>query len=227
MADESLFATTWDTRTALIFRLPHGAIEKLLPPGWESTPLADGANLQLLFAESVLTRYADGKSDGNERVVTWVIPAKKKDRDEKGALVVGGFISTREKAPGPYGVWPPAANATLTRSSSVSVNGKLQMKEAWEFTSEAGDKLSFELEFERGPLSYSKLESKVFSSVKDFFRIYRVEQASETIAINDPRIRRISFKAEGLTLSRVFDGSEQLVSVVSVPRFSRQIFLPH
>jgi hypothetical protein len=74
------------------------------------------------------------------------------------------------------------------------------------------DKLSFEVEFERGPLSYAKLESKVFSSVKaDFFRIYRIEQASETIPVNNPRVHNISFKASGAGLSRVFDGSEQLL----------------
>ena len=66
----AIFATSWDARTALLFRFPESAVQKLLPEGWESTPLKDGTNLEILFAESVLVRYADGKSDGNERVVT-------------------------------------------------------------------------------------------------------------------------------------------------------------
>ena len=100
-----------------------------------------------------------------------MIPAKKKDHDEKGVENIGGFISVREKAPGPYSVWLPAASATLERSFLVNVSGQLQLKETWDFTSDAGDKLSFEVEFERGLLSYAKLESKVFSSAKeDFFR---------------------------------------------------------
>jgi hypothetical protein len=74
IADETFFATTWDTRTALLFRFPESTVQKLLPEGWESAPLKDGTNLEVLFADSVIARYADGKSDGNERVVTWVIP---------------------------------------------------------------------------------------------------------------------------------------------------------
>jgi hypothetical protein len=227
LADEAFFATSWDTRTTLFFHVSDSVAQRLLPTGWESTPLADGVNLQLVFAESILVRYADGKTDGNERVATWVMPAKRKDSDQNGALVIGGFISSKEKAPGPYGVWSPAASADLTRSSSVTIDGQLSIGETWRFGSIDGDKIDFEVEFYRGPLSYAKAEAKVFSSAKDgFFRIYRIEQASEALFVGNPRFRRLSFKAEGPNVSKIFDGSERLVSVVSVPWFSRQTFLP-
>ena len=223
----ALFATSWDKRTTLLFQVPESTVKKLLPEGWESAPLAQGVNLQVVFAESILVRYADGKTDGNDRVVTWVVPAKRKDGGDKGAMVAGGFISSREKAPGPYGAWSPAASAVFTRNSSTTIDGQPQVRETWEFGSDVGDTLNFEVEFEAGPLSYGKADSKVFSAVRDgFYRVYRIEQASETIPATDARIRSLIFRAKGPNLSTLFDGSERLVGVSSVPWFSRQIFLP-
>jgi hypothetical protein len=40
------------------------------------------------------------------------------------------------------------------------------------------------------------------------------------------RLAKFSFQAKGGTLSRLFDGSEQLVALISVPWYSREIFLP-
>ena len=73
------------------------------------------------------------------------------------------------------------------------------------------------------------MESKVHSAVHpDFYRIYRVEQAVDVIrgADGTDRVRSYLFKASGPFLSTVFNGSEQLVSITSLPWFSRQAFLP-
>jgi hypothetical protein len=70
----------------------------------------------------------------------------------------------------------------------------------------------------------------VFSGAKpDFFRIYRVEQAIDVVrstATAVDRVTKLSFKASGDKLGSLFDGTEQLISVVSVPWYSRQLYLP-
>ena len=76
----------------------------------------------------------------------------------------------------------------------------------------------------------SKVEAKVHSAAKPaFYRIYRVEQAADvvrsTVASID-RVSKFSFKATGPTLAPIFDGTEQLISITSVPSYSRSIYLP-
>jgi hypothetical protein len=223
-ADEALYATTWDARTTLLFHLSDQTIQKILPAGWQSTPSADGINLRVVFSDNIFTQNTDGTTGYNERTVTWVLPAKRTDNaDEKGVVVIGGF-TTKEKAPGPYGSWAPAASS-LTRTTTAGADEQPRIREAWQFTAENGDAINFEVEYKRGPLSSQKSDSKVFSAVKDgFYRRYRVDQASETIPAAS--LENFKFKATGATTRQVFDGSERFIGVVSIPWFARQIFLP-
>ena len=71
--------------------------------------------------------------------------------------------------------------------------------------------------------------SKTYSSSKpDFFRIYRLEQAIDVINASSGRNRivQIALKAKGALFGSILDGSEQLVSVTSIPYYARQIYLP-
>ena len=40
------------------------------------------------------------------------------------------------------------------------------------------------------------------------------------------RVSKFSFKASGPKLAPLFDGSQQLISITSVPFYSRTIYLP-
>jgi hypothetical protein len=87
-----------------------------------------------------------------------------------------------------------------------------------------------QLQYISGVPVRSKAEATPHSVVKpDFYRIYRFEQAADIVrstATGTDRLLRYAFKATGAKLSPLFDGSEQLISITSVPFFSRQIFLP-
>jgi hypothetical protein len=37
----------------------------------------------------------------------------------------------------------------------------------------------------------------------------------------------VAFKARGQPLAQLFDGREQLISITSIPLYTRQLFLPH
>jgi hypothetical protein len=73
-----------------------------------------------------------------------------------------------------------------------------------------------------------KAEERIYSSSKPgFYRIYRTEQATDAMRrAESDRIRGVVFNASGPTLSRLFDGSERLISVTSVSWYARQVFVP-
>jgi hypothetical protein len=74
------------------------------------------------------------------------------------------------------------------------------------------------------------VEAKIHSAAKPaFYRIYKFEQAADVVrstATGTDRVSKFSFKASGPKLAPLFDGSEQLISVTSVPFYSRTIYLP-
>ena len=76
----------------------------------------------------------------------------------------------------------------------------------------------------------SKTNPNVHSAAKpDFYRIYRIEQAVDVVrstATGVDRVTKLSFKASGGKLGQLFDGTEQLISVISVPWYTRQLYLP-
>jgi len=90
--------------------------------------------------------------------------------------------------------------------------------------------LDIQIEFERGVPTRSKVEAKIHSAPKPaFYRIYRVEQAADvarSTAAGIDRVSKFSFKATGPTLGPIFDGTEQLISITSIPSYSRSIYLP-
>jgi hypothetical protein len=47
-----------------------------------------------------------------------------------------------------------------------------------------------------------------------------------SVPLNVDRVSRVSFKAAGDKFAGLFDGSEQIISVTSVPWYSRQVYLP-
>ena len=89
---------------------------------------------------------------------------------------------------------------------------------------------SLQTEFERGPLKSEKADSHVYSQLKPAFsRIHRYNEGADVVQAGgekSDRLHSYTFKAEGGKLSAIFNGSEKLVSVVSLPVYSRNIFVP-
>ena len=84
--------------------------------------------------------------------------------------------------------------------------------------------------FRSGVPARGKVEAKIHSAAKPaFYRIYRLEQAADVVrstAASIDRVSKFSFKATGPTLGPIFDGTEQLISITSIPSYSRSIYLP-
>jgi hypothetical protein len=232
-AGEKLVGTYGEERALLRFKVPDATVQKLLPEGWQASPESTGpskdANLSVVFVDVFTAQNPDGKPEDPYRVAAVVIPAKKKGTEATVPMVVTGLASIPSYAPGPYGVFA-LAGATVDRHVHTDPGGKSTTEEAWEFKADGGDLVQLELQYVRGVLTRSKIETMPHSAAKpEFYRIYRIEQAADVVrstASGTDHAQKYLFKATGGKLSQIFDGSEQLISITSLPFYSRQVSLP-
>jgi hypothetical protein len=97
-------------------------------------------------------------------------------------------------------------------------------------SADGGDAIQYQIHYTRGVAAAEKIDVRVYSGAKpEFYRIYRYTQAADVVrgaGAAPERVKSFTFKATGPRFSPLFDGSEQLVSVVAVPYYSRQVYLP-
>jgi hypothetical protein len=230
-AQERLTGTNVDVRVGLAYRAPDAAVRRLLPPGWEPNPAASGAtrgaNLNMNLLEQLTAQDGEGKPVAPLRGVVMTVPAKKTGSDTAGPMVFCGLFAAG--APGAYGVYLPA-KVTVDRQSRTDPAGQTSVEESWDFRSDDGHALQVGLAYVRGAAASGRFEARVYSAARpDFFRIYRVESASDVArseATGVDRVSRFALKASGAKIAALFDGSEQLVAITSIPWYSRQVYVP-
>ena len=228
---EKLSGTNVDTRMVLAFKISDAAIRNLVPAGWEvnapSSGPARGANLNVVLVNSVSAQDAEGKPVKPNRGIALVIPAKKTSSDAAGPMVVTGLFAPHY-APGAYGVFLPA-NVNTERKLHTDPEGKVSVEETWDVQSTDGHSIHIRVAYLHGTPARGKVESKVYSGAKpDFFRIYRVEQATDVARSTETGVDRVSsysLKASGPKLSVLNDGSAQLVAITAIPWYSRSVYV--
>jgi hypothetical protein len=227
VAQEKYVNSDASVRTILSYKLQASAVQKHLPEGWEvdaaSSGPAAGSNLRITFIETLWGEDAQGKPMAPNRTITVGIPAKKKDGN--GLLLIGGLTATG--APGAYGVYA-RASITSQRALRIDSEGAAVVEESWDTKGDNGDAISLQLSYVRGTAERGKIDARVYSGAKpEFYRIYRYTQAVDVLrAAGTDRVKAFTFKASGQKLGTLFDGSEQLVSIVALPYYSRQVYLP-
>ena len=227
-----LFSSDINVRTGLTFKVADTVVQKMLPSGWElNSPTAGpakGFNLGITLIDYVMVQDPEGKPLPLRNIIVLNIPAKRAGTSDAVTMVFGGFIA-QAGVPGAYSVYKPA-NITVDRRARAEPDGKSMVNETWQAKADDGSMLDIQIEFERGVPARSKVEAKVHSAAKpNFYRIYRFEQAADvarSTAAGIDRVSKFSFKATGPTFAPIFDGTEQLISVTSIPSYSRSIYLP-
>ena len=234
---ESLVESSAETRFQLDLKVPEAALKALLPAGWTLNVAAQGpakdANLRLVFIDRVTINGPDGKpaGKGSNRLVYLVAPVK----DATGAnaqLVVGGLTEDPSDAPGPFGVYLPASIHTMQRSTSSMGSGPIMDSQDWVFQAASGEHLEMHIKYERGIANKGNPADTKFYSAKNpaFFQISRQEQVLDILrnaTTNPPdRVKEFSLKASGGSYSKLFDGSEKLLSWDNILWINRSVFLP-
>ena len=228
-AAEKYVGGNTDVRTVLAFKAADAAIQKVLPQEWEPDVAASGPakdiNLRVTFIDRLFAQDAEGKTLPSARIVTLGIPARKKGSEGRGTMLF--LIYTSGESGGPYGV-SIKADTKMEREVEIDPAGKAAVEESWQFKAPDGNAIELEIKYARGPLKSGKAESLLYSAAKpSFYRIYRYEQLEDAVReAGADRVQKIVFKASGPKLSPLFDGSEQLIGVTSVPSYTRQTYLP-
>jgi hypothetical protein len=233
-----------EARFQLDVHAPDAAIASYLPPGFALNVATQGAakdcNLRVVFIDRVTINTPDGKpagKTGSNRLVYLIVPV----RDPGGTnaqLVIGGLTEDPADAPGPFGVYLPATVHTMQRStSSTGSTGKggtstILDSQDWEFRAATGEHLELHIKYERGVANKANPTETRFYSAKTpgVFQISRDERVLDilrNVTTNPPdRVKEFSFKASGGSYSKLFDGTEKLLSWDNILWINRNVSTP-
>jgi hypothetical protein len=232
---ETLVQAALDSRVVVHFRVNPTELERWLPAPWRSNPVATGpskdANLVVGFIERVLDQNAEGKPADVPayRVVSVSVPAKHPQTGDSGPLVMRIFNSNPTAGPGFYKTAVPATIRREQTLKGVGVEPGVAT-DWWEMRDGKGGTIELRVEYTRGAPTRGKVEAKPRSGFDpSIWRIYRIDQAQDVIKSVPAGIDRVQshqIKVAVPELSKLFDGSEKLISLTSVPMYARQTFLP-
>lgn len=232
---ETLVQSTAETRLVVALRVGQAELQKLVPIPFQVTPIPGGpikeANFFVVFVDAFLFHDAQGKPDmgGINRVVVFAVPAKHSQTGEMVTVVIGGFSANIDGVPGPYKNF---AQATIRREQTYKwANIEAGVSDDfWEVRDNRGGTIEVRLQYQRALPSRAKSEAKIYSAVEpSFFRIYRLDTATDvvkSIPAGIDRVQKYQFRMAMPELSKLFDGTEQLVAVSVIPLYVRQVFLP-
>jgi hypothetical protein len=225
-----------EARFQLDLHVPDAALMPFLPQGFTLNVAAQGAakdaNLRAVFIDRMTINGPDGKpiGKGSNRLVYLVAPVK----DPAGAnaqLVIAGLTEDPADAPGPFGVYLRATTHTMQRSTSGGASAILDSQD-WLFVAASGERLEMHIKYERGVANKGNPAEVKFYSMKNpsFFQISRQEQVLDILrnaTTNPPdRVKEFSFKAGGGSYSKLFDGTEKLLSWDNIVWINRSVLLP-
>jgi hypothetical protein len=225
-----------ETRFQLDLHVPESALASYLPAGWSPNVATQGpakdANLRVVFIDRLTINGPDGKplGKGSNRLVYLVAPVK----DPTGAivqLVIGGISENPSDIPGPFGVYLPAATHTMQRTLSDSGGGVTESQD-WLFVAPTGEHLELQLKYDRGVGNRTAPADVKFYSAKNpaFYQISRQEQVLDILrnaTTNPPdRVRDFSFNASGGSYSKLFDGTQKLLSWDNIIWINRTVSVP-
>jgi hypothetical protein len=230
-----------EARFQLDVHAPDAAIASYLPAGFTLNVATQGAakdcNLRVVFIDRVTINTPDGKPagrTGSNRLVYLIVPV----RDPSGTnaqLVIGGLTEDPADAPGPFGVYLPATIHTMQRSTSSTGKGgssTILDSQDWVFAAATGERLELHIKYERGVANKANPTETRFYSARTpgFFQISRDERVLDilrNVTTKPPdRVKEFSFKASGGSYTRLFDGTEKLLSWDNILWINRNVSLP-
>ena len=228
-------------RFQLDLHVPDAALAAYMPAGWVPNVAAQGpakdANLRAVFIDRVTINGADGKpvGKGSNRLVYLAAPVK----DPTGAnvqLIIGGLTEDPADAPGPFGVYLQATTHAMQRTTSAGGSsggsGPIMDAQDWQFAAAGGERIEMHIKYEKGVANRGKPSDTRFYSAKNpgFYQISHQEQVLDILrnATTKPpdRVKEFSFKASGGSWSKLFDGTEKVLSWDNILWIQRSVMLP-
>ncbi len=230
---ETLVESSIFFRIYVNLRVDQKAVQAWLPDPWKAVSLPKGpfkgSNLWVLFDDQFLIQDGEGKPvyGGTNRLAILVAFAKHPQTGKVAIFVLRTYRPTDD--PGPY---KNGVKATLRREATLQ-GANMEPgagSEVWKVQDSAGGILEFRMDYQRAVPRRMDRELKIRSNVEpDFFRIYRDDRTGDVVKSTPAgidRVKNYKFRVTMSELSKMFDGSEQLVGISVNPCFVRQVFLP-
>ncbi|MHA6326339.1 hypothetical protein [Roseivivax sp. CAU 1753] len=230
---ESFVGSNVDSRVLIGLSVNSDGVQALMPEGWTSIAFPQGplkgSNLLFALIDGVLEMDAEGTplNPASRRAAVFVGLAKQDGGDAVRMYVLRILTTVPDR--NPYGV---ATGADIARTQSLAGPadaGRLS-SDMWRITSPEGGTLSFTLDYTTGKRSWSPGELFPYSAANpDFSRIYRYEQMVDLVAstaVGKPSSGEFQLSNSIAELAAIFDGSEQIIAVMDVPVYVRDVFLP-
>jgi len=228
---ETFVGSNVDNRVLVGVNAPSKGIEALLPEGWALMPFPGGplagANVLFVFIDTLSQRDAEGEpiSPAARRALALASLGK---QDDKVRLFVLRIYNTKPESD-PYGV-NVAADIMRKTGVEVSADDKRKRSDEWIIQTAENEKITFTLDYETGNRNWAPAEALPYSAKDpDFSRIYRVKQLTDLVAstaLEKPASGTFTLTNGLSDLTTILDGSEDIVAVIDVPMYVREIFLP-
>jgi hypothetical protein len=230
---ETLVVDGLFSRIFVAFKVDQKAAQAWLPAPWKVTSLAkgpfQGSNIMLCLDDRFIIQDGEGKLDkgGSHCLAVLVSPGVHTKTGEFAFFVTRIYWPYDD--PHAYKNAVKAIvhrEATIKNATSDSGSGS----EMWKIQNNAGGILEFQMNYQRGVPKRVKTVFKVRSSVDpNFLRIYHDDYSSDlvkSIPAGIDRLQNCKFRTTIPELRKMFDGSEQLLSIMVNPCRVRKVFLP-
>jgi hypothetical protein len=227
---DHLSETNWEQRTVLYLKVPDAALRTFLPPGWHAIPFdagaGKGANVTLNLSEQLIAVDAAGQPivGARGRGITFSARVENTESGKPEAMVLFGMTNGSD-VPGPYGTHQFATIAHESSKSDAAAGHSIH--ERWRGSSATAD-LETEVTFVPERAVLSSVNQRTRSSVAPAFsREYRVNSVIEAALVSTTAPSSVSVKVHARGKPAVlFDKPGQVVAVVSIPIYRREIWLP-
>jgi hypothetical protein len=233
---ETLIGSNVDNRIIVALRVGQAELQSWLPAPWQVNPIPGGplkdANLYVIFVDRLLGQDAQGKptAGGTMRAVALVAPAKNTQTGKPAPFVLRIYVPHEDISL--YNPYKNSVQANIRREQTLK-GADLEPgtgSELWELRDRVGGMLQFRMEYQRAVPRRAKQEFRPRSAVEPtFFRIYRVDQWSDlvkSIPAGINRVQNYQLRVTVSELSKLFDGTEQLIGIMVVPWYVRKLSLP-
>jgi hypothetical protein len=230
---ETLVVDGLFSRIFVAFKVDQKAAQAWLPAPWKVISLAkgpfQGSNIMLCLDDRFTIQNGEGKlgKGGSHCLAVLVSPGVHTKTEEFAFFVIRIYWPYDD--PHAYKNAVKAMvhrEATIKSATSESGSGS----EMWKIQDNAGGILEFQMNYQRGVTKRVKTVFKVRSSVDpDFLRIYHDDYSSDlvkSIPAGIDRLQNYKFRTTIPELRKMFDGSEQLLSIMVNPCRVRKVFLP-
>lgn len=231
---EAKVSTTIESRVLLGLKVDDAAVGAFLPEGWTSLTLPKGpvagSNLIVSFINRHQVLDPEGKpvdSTANMAVALFAYAVK------GGVPGLRGYVIRVYEEPPVVDTYGNSVPTDIQREATFedAGGGNRALSELWTVRPEAGGELTLDLVSKVGAFGWSKGgESRPYSSVNpDFFRIYRYDQLAALLMNTNLGLKidgKVSFSSSDPVFAEMFNGQETLVSVISIPTYVRDVWLP-